>query len=187
MKIRIGTINIATYTNKEDEILDMMENRNIDILGLAETRHRGEERGRELRQGYTLMYKGIHEGTRIHGVAVITGPRLSPHIQEVELISERLMKVSIKVKSKKYNFYQVYAPQQGRTIEEKTEFLNLLEENYNGNEEEVTVMMGDFNGRVGKERNGIEHIIGPFGEEVKNEEGEWLLDLCVRNNLKIMT
>ena len=97
----MGTINIATYTNKENEILDMMETRNIDILGLAETKHRGEEKGRELRQGYTLIYKGIQEGRRLHGVAMIIGPRLSPHIQQTSLINERLMKVTIKVKNKK--------------------------------------------------------------------------------------
>ena len=88
-KLRCATINLATYTNKEEEILDLMEEKKIDLLGLAETKHRGEETGRELRAGYILIYKGIDEGRRKHGVAMIAGPRISPLIQEVKLISER--------------------------------------------------------------------------------------------------
>ena len=48
------------------------------------------------------------------------------------------------------------------------------------------MIMGDFNSRIGKDREGIETYMGPFGEETLNEEGENLKDFCVRNNLKIM-
>jgi nitroimidazol reductase NimA-like FMN-containing flavoprotein (pyridoxamine 5'-phosphate oxidase superfamily) len=37
-----------------------------------------------------------------------------------------------------------------------------------------------------EEREGVEEFIGPFGEEVRNPEGERLIDMCVRNNLKVM-
>ena len=43
-------------------------------------------------------------------------------------------------------------------------------------------MLGDFNARVGSERRGIENIIGPFGQETRDVEG----DFCLRNNLRIM-
>ena len=134
-----------------------MNDRQIDILGLAETRLKGNEPGKELRQGHILIYKGIDEGRGIHGVAMIIGPKLSPYIQDVKLISPRLMRVTLQVKNKKYNIFQVYAPQQGRSEEEKEEFINSLEENYNENEDTKTIMMGDFNARVGNNRNGIQH------------------------------
>src|SRR5215469_17980478 len=55
-----------------------------------------------------------------------------------------------------------------------------------GEEGKVSLMKGDFNVRVGRDREGIESTLGPFGEPDKNAEGERLLDMCVRNNLKIM-
>ena len=40
--IRLGTINLNTLKDKEEEIVMMMEERDIDILGLCETRLPGE-------------------------------------------------------------------------------------------------------------------------------------------------
>ena len=43
-KVQLAMINIATYRSKK-EILEMMEERRIDILGMAETRHWGKDKG----------------------------------------------------------------------------------------------------------------------------------------------
>ena len=48
------------------------------------------------------------------------------------------------------------------------------------------MIMGDFNSRIGKDREGIETYMVPFGEDTLNEEGKSLKEFCVRNNLKIM-
>ena len=72
-----------------------MNERKIDFIGMAETRHWGKDEGRDLGGGYTLMYCGSEERGRRHGVAVIVGPRLTQYIQEVKLINERLMKCTI--------------------------------------------------------------------------------------------
>ena len=80
---RFGTINVGTYNNKEDEILDMMKERKLDVLGMAETRHRGESAGQDLGDGYVLIYRGVDAGIRKHGVAMIVGPRLAAYIQKV--------------------------------------------------------------------------------------------------------
>ncbi|XP_033096610.1 craniofacial development protein 2-like, partial [Anneissia japonica] len=183
---RCGTINIATYKNKENEILDLMERRKIDIIGIAETRHRGKEKSIDLGGGFVLMYSGTDVGRRNYGVAMIVGPRLSPHIQEVSLISERLMKCILNIQNKKYHIYQVYAPQQGHTTEEKESFYRLLEDCYHIQDSEIGLMMEDFNGRIGSDRVGTEKVMGPFGEEHRNPEGERLIDFCIMNNLKIM-
>jgi hypothetical protein len=94
------------------------------------------------------------------------------------------------LKNKKYYFCQVYAPQQGRTLEEKIEFYDALDEHLNHigsmDEETSLIIMGNLNARVGNNRNGFADIIRPFGEAVKNSEGEDLIDFCVRNRLKIM-
>ncbi len=164
----------------------MMMERGIDILGMAETRHWGRDRGRDIGGDYTLMYCGTEARGRRHGVAIIVGPRLTHYIQEVKLMSERLLRCTLNINKRKYHIYQVYAPQQGCSEEEKNQFMNEMEEEYKITEEETGVLMGDFNGRVGREREGIERTLGPFGEETRNQEGEKLIDFYVRNSLKIM-
>ena len=183
---RFGTINVGTYNNKEDEILDMMKERKLDILGMAETRHGGKSVGQDLGDGYVLIYRGVDVGIRKHGVAMIVGPRLAPFIQKVQLVSERLMTCTIRIKNKNYNVHQIYAPQQGHTQEEKDNFMELLDLHLEGQAGNTNLLLGDFNARVGSERRGIENVIGPFGEETRNVEGENLIDFCMRNNLKIM-
>ncbi len=64
--------------------------------------------------------------------------------------------------------------------------MDVLEENYRGPESEVGILMSNFNGRVGREREGLQNILGPFGEEYRNREREVLLDFCIRNGVKIM-
>ncbi len=96
----------------------MMQRRKVDIFGIAETRHFGKERGKDLGGGFVLMYSGVGTG-RKHGVAIIVGLTLSPYIQEVKLINERLMYCILNIRGKKY-FYQVCAPQQGHADDEKS-------------------------------------------------------------------
>lgn len=38
-----------------------MENRKIDILNMAETKHRGEEKEREVKEEYVLLFKGTEK------------------------------------------------------------------------------------------------------------------------------
>ena len=48
------------------------------------------------------------------------------------------------------------------------------------------MLMGDFNARVGRRRNEVERMLGPYGEEVRNTDGEILMDFCLRKGMKIM-
>ena len=113
---RFGTINVGTYNNKEDEILDMMKERKLDILGMAETRHRGKSVGQDLGDGYVLIYRGVDVGIRKHGVAMIVGPRLAPYIQKVQLVSEGLMTCIIRIKNIDYIVHEIYTPQYRPTV-----------------------------------------------------------------------
>ena len=61
---RCGTLNIGSYTDKEDEVLDLMKRRKIDVLGMAETRQRGSCVGKDQGDGYVLMHSGIDDGVR---------------------------------------------------------------------------------------------------------------------------
>ena len=62
-------------------------------------------------------------------------------------------------------FVILYAPQLGKTDEEKE---------------------GDLNGHVGTTRTGYEQAIGHQGIGESNAEGKRIVDFCVRNNLAVM-
>ena len=125
--LKISSLNIDTYKDKEEEILEVMRERNVDIMGMAETRMGGRESGKDLGDGYVLMFSGEEGGGSRHGVAMIVGPRLSPYIPEVQLISERLMVCTLKLGGKKHRIFQVHAPQKGCALENKDTFMEILE------------------------------------------------------------
>lgn len=75
-----------------------------------------------------------------------------------------------------------YGPSQDETTNKKDEFwekLTEVVENLNGR----VIILGDFNGRVGRRNNVTADVIGQYGEEHRNKNGERLINYCVENNL----
>ena len=66
--IRIGTVNILTLTDKTEELVNFMIEKDIAILGLSETKWRGRGE-RQLKEGYRLFYSGGQEAR--NGVGLI--------------------------------------------------------------------------------------------------------------------
>src|SRR5206468_11383182 len=74
------------------------------------------------------------------------------------------------------NVISGYAPQVGRSIEEKEEFLFSLSKMVDEiGQEEFVVIGGDMNGEVGEKVDGYEGVHGGKGFGVRNAEGEMLL------------
>ena len=55
--IRVGTLNIGTMTGRGGELADMMEQRNVHILCLQETKWKGSKT-RNIGSGFKLFYNG---------------------------------------------------------------------------------------------------------------------------------
>jgi len=43
-----------------------------------------------------------------------------------------------------------------------------------------------LNGHVGTERTGCESVVGTFGIGARNQEGDRIIDFCIRNQMAIM-
>ena len=160
-----------------------MEARRLDIIGLAETRMK--EHGRKtIHNDYELIYSGRSDNCD-HGVGMILSPEYATHIQNVMCKNERILAVTFKINDYRITLIQTYAPQQGRSQEEKDLFYNQLQEVCDQSPiDSDIVIMGDLNGHIGSNR--IDGVIGEFGIGEQNMEGEMLIDFCVRNNLAIM-
>ena len=97
----------------------LMKERNLDIIGLCETRLTGEGT-KILHDDYQLFYKGGMEAR--HGVGFIVTKELAERVGYLNYKSERIISFSLGLGNCKASFIQVYAPQQGRPQDEKEEF-----------------------------------------------------------------
>ena len=84
----------------------------------------------------------------------------------------------MKTKPRKTTFIQVYAQTEDADNVNKQEFYEDLRSTVRQNWKhgERLVVMGDFNSKVGKERE--ENIVGPYGLGERNENGDLIVDFC---------
>ena len=100
-------------------------------------------------------------------------------VLQVKRCSERIMVLRVRVGKAVLCVISVYAPQVGRTMEEKEEFFASLGEVLSTvDAKEQLVVCGDMNGHVGARKDGFEGVHGGYGYGDRNEEGEMLLEFA---------
>ncbi|KAI5743722.1 hypothetical protein M8J77_021435 [Diaphorina citri] len=83
------------------------------------------------------------------------------------------------------NVIQVYAPTSGSSEEDLEAFYeDIKEARKHTTNNEVTVILGDFNAKLGKGADGA--VIGKFGLGNRNERGETLAQFCKENEFSVM-
>ena len=117
--IRVGTLNIGMMTGRVRELADMMEQRNVDILCLQETKWKGSK-ARNIGGGCKIFYNGA-DG-RKNGIGIVVREELAESVLEVKRVSDRLMAMKLEVKGSILNIVSACAPQVNYSIEEKNDF-----------------------------------------------------------------
>lgn len=112
--IRMGTLNVSTLRDKEEEMIEMMKERNLDVLGMCETRMKGEGE-KLLHDNYKLIYSGRDDGQ--YGVAFMMTPSFAERVDSVRRGGERILNISVKLGTEGMDLVQVYVPQSGRPTE----------------------------------------------------------------------
>ncbi|XP_063884003.1 craniofacial development protein 2-like [Scylla paramamosain] len=114
-------------------------------------------------------------------------PLMAERMDSMDCRNERVMGITLTIEQTKISIIQTYAPQQGRSLREKEQFYETLQEMTETiRHHENVIVMGDMNGHVGQNRDGVEHVIGEFSIGERNQEGERIIDYCVMNNMSIM-
>ena len=114
-------------------------------------------------------------------------PELADRVDSTNFKSERVLNITLKLKSRNISIIQIYAPQQGRPNNEKGAFYDELQSVVDVSQyRENLIIIGDWNGQVGTDRLGVENIIGSFGVGERNAEGRRILDFCLSQNLAVM-
>ena len=182
--MNIGTWNVRAINGKDLELVKEAKKYNVQVLGVTETKKKGQ--GVVDLGSHKLIYSGINTMERARaGVAIL----LTNDIYETadfNYINERLLEVNAEFKNKNMKIIVGYGPNEDASKEDREEFykqLQIIIDNTKTNQE--ILILGDLNARVGNKKDSYYGVIGKEGESIESPNGELLLDLCIRNNLKI--
>ena len=90
---RVGTWNVRTLKNKEQEVIEEMKKYRLSVLWVSETHLKGC--GEKETGGAVMVYSGVTEGRAKGGVALIIAGEMRDCLKEWQCVSERLVKVRI--------------------------------------------------------------------------------------------
>lgn len=194
-KFFIGTLNVHTLRKfgKLKQLTNTLDKFSIKIVALQETRFTDEDHFDS--ENYRF-YKGkpavqINTGPKQFGTGFAVNKSVIDSIIDFSSPSERLSTLSIKSGNKIYTLINVHAPtndynrKDSRIVEDFWECLEEITNKIPGHH--VKILLGDFNGQLGKERK-YRRITGPFTAHRRtNKNGEHLLSFCQNFNLQIMS
>lgn len=182
---KIATWNVRGLGGKEQELIENLENTNIEIVAITETKKKGKG-NQILQNGDLLVYSGVEEKERAKaGVACLIKQSKIPEIRKWKSINERILTLEVGKGKSLRTIVVVYGPDENESKNEKDKFWYILQETYE-NKRGKLIMAGDFNARVGKDADKWKGVIGKHGEDKQNNNGTRLLEFCVDNNLLIM-
>ena len=184
-QLRVATWNIGSMSGRSGEVVEAMAWRRIHICCLQETRWKGEgarwlgQKGRR----YKFMWQGRTDGNSDSGVGVLVAEDWTDKIVSINRHGDRLVVVKAVAGKRLLNFISTYAPQSGRSAQEKEEYWENITQTVNSiPQQEGIILGGDLNGHIGESIDGYEGTHGGFGYGTRNVEGEKVLEFAVATN-----
>jgi hypothetical protein len=117
-------------------------------------------------------------------VAVILDEATAKSCKEYWAVSTRVLMVKIQARPFNINIIQVYAPTEEHSEEEIEQFYVDLNSAIKAcKSQEIKIVMGDLNAKVGKGASG--YAVGPNGLGERNERGDRWVEWCEENKLMI--
>jgi len=185
--LHIATYNIRTLSTEQKtlELEEELIRIKWDILGLSEVNRRGENQI-ALKSGHLLQYKG-EENIARGGVGFMVHKKHIKDIVKIESICSRVIYLILKL-NKRYTIkiIQVYAPTTDHNDEEIENFYEDIYRAMQQDKTHYTLLMGDFNAKLGHREDEAETAVGPFGYGERNNRGDMLLDFLLQHNLFAM-
>ncbi|VDP29476.1 unnamed protein product [Schistosoma margrebowiei] len=189
--IYLGTWNVRTMwdTGRAFQIAAEMRRYNLEVLGISET-HWTQVGQQRLTSGELLLYSGNEEENAPHtqGVALMLSKQAQNALIGWESHGPRIIKASFKTKKEgiSMKIIQCYAPTNDYNEDVKDQFYNRLQSIIEKCQtKDLTILMGDFNAKVGTDNTGYEDIMGRHGLGERKENGERFTNLCAFNKLVI--
>ncbi|CAH2084466.1 unnamed protein product [Euphydryas editha] len=179
----IGTYNVRTMasTAKLIDLTNALNNVKYDILGLSEMRKVGH--CIDEYDDFMLCYSGQTKGR--YGVGFIIKKYLKPCVKNFIGLSDRVALLDIDINDTPITIIQVYAPTEESDEVEIESFYETLHRAH-ANSSKYTIVMGDFNAKVGQKDTEENKLLGRFGFGKRSSRGQLLIQYAQEYNLSIM-
>ena len=165
----------------EDELKE--NNMKWDVIGVGEVR-RKEEIFTTLQSGHLQYHSEANNGQA--GVGFLINKKWKHNITRVSSGSSRVAELILRITDRyQLKVVQVYAPTTSHSDEETDNFYNTIDKILE-KQTHYTIVMGDFNAKVGGQTNTSERATGCFGLGQRNERGDTLVEWATSKNFKIM-
>lgn len=161
-----------------------VESLGMDIVVLTETKKKGQ--GQEVIGDYIHIWTGVDKTSRAKsGVSVLIKKKWKREVVSWKEINERIIRITMSMFGVKLEIIGVYGPNDDDTVDNKRDFYEDLGEVVDEcSDSSEMLIMGDFNGRVGRKIN--DEIVGQWGEDTINDNGRRLIDFCTGQECVIM-
>ena len=185
-KTRIATWNVRTMIQpgKLECITREASRLKLDVLGLSEVRWKNS--GRCNTDEHVMIYSG-HKTEHKHGVGGLLNQQVAKSMMGFHALSDRIL--IVKIASKPFNILivRVYAPTSTSPEDEIEKFYDDLDAAYKlCGSQEMKIVMGDLNAKVGTEPDPLREVVGPYGLGNRNERGDMWVDRCMTHDQVIM-
>ena len=163
-RLQIATYNVRTLLKDEhmQELEDELKENNMkwDVIGLGEVR-RKEESFTALQSGNLLYHSEANNGQA--GVGFLINKKWKDNITRVSSGSSRVGELVLRITDRyQLKIVQVYAPTTSHLDEETDNFYITIDKILE-KQTHYTIVMGDFNAKVGGQTNTSERATGCFG------------------------
>ena len=186
-RLKIATYNVRTLLKDEhvQELEEELKENNMkwDVIGLGEVR-RKEESFTTLQSGHLLYHSEANNGQA--GVGFLVNKKWKDNITRVSSGNSRVAELVLRITDRYHlKIVQVYATTTSHSDEETDNFYNTIDKILE-KQTHYTIVMGDFNAKVGGQTNTSERATGCFGLGQRNERGDTLVEWATSKNFKIM-
>ncbi|CAG4945247.1 unnamed protein product [Colias eurytheme] len=160
---------------------------NLQILGISEVRRNGFGEFRTP-NGLTFLYSGKEDedDVREYGVGLLLSETTKKSLIDWKPVSERIITARFNSRARKITVVQCYAPTNVASEEDKDDFYSALQQTMsNIRKQDIVIVMGDLNAKVGNNNLNCEKHMGQQGLGTRNDNGERFVEFCQNHNLVI--
>ena len=195
-KLKIATLHCRGLAalSKRQQLTYIMQQHNIDIMAIQETKQAFSST--ESHDGCTFFFPGkqANRGPAHYGVGFVISPQIKHCILDCVPVGDRMMKLTISAKGRKYYIMNLYAPHSGRPNDEKHNFWDLLSRQCEAHDGSTPCfIVGDMNARIHGRQvfefdimrhhtfgRGAGYVQEMPGDQLENRQ--YLLGFCRYNN-----
>lgn len=167
------------------ELVEELKGIKWGIIGLSETWRKGIS-CQVLNNGCLFYTNGFNDRG---GTGFLVNNYLKNSVLSFKTYTHRVSKLTIKVSessSERLRLLQVYAPTSAASDEELEDFYDYLMEALEEDPCKFTIIMGDWNAKVGMKATPHEWMLGRFGVDSRNERGARLIEFCQTMKLYVI-